>query len=110
MPLTTNSYHEHLTMIELMTFDDIVTDALVDCVSLSSIKILKIVLTTFEVYYWIKIRKNRDSYTPCPRISSETVTSILQDAVRHMHQETGVSKVVSQLIDIPSLQEFYKSL
>jgi hypothetical protein len=34
MPLTTNSYHKRLTAIELMTFDDIVTDALVDCVSL----------------------------------------------------------------------------
>jgi hypothetical protein len=37
MPLTTNSYQERLTAIELMTFDDIVTDALVDCVSLSSV-------------------------------------------------------------------------
>jgi histone-lysine N-methyltransferase SUV420H len=27
-----------------------------------------------------------------------------------MHQETGVKKAVLQLIDIPSLQEFYKSL
>jgi hypothetical protein len=35
---------------------------------------------------------------------------ILQDVVRHMHQETGVEKAVSQLIHIPSLQEFYKSL
>jgi [histone H4]-N-methyl-L-lysine20 N-methyltransferase len=79
-------------------------------VSLSSIEILKVVLTTFEVYYWTTIRKNRDSYTPCPRISSETVTSILQDAARHVHQMTGVSKAVSQLIDIPSMHEFYKSL
>jgi hypothetical protein len=51
MPLTTNSYHKRLTAIKLMTFDNIVTDALVDCVSLSSIEILKIVLTIFEVYY-----------------------------------------------------------
>jgi hypothetical protein len=77
MPLTTNSSHERLAAIELMTFDDIVIDALVDCVSLSSIKILKVVLTTFEVHYWTKIRKNCDSYTPCLRISLEIVTSIL---------------------------------
>jgi hypothetical protein len=51
MPLTTNSSYKHLVAIELITFDDIVIDALVDCVSLSSIKILKVVLTTFEVHY-----------------------------------------------------------
>ena len=61
MPLTTNSYHKRLTATELLTFDDIVTDALVDCVSLSSIKILKMVLIAFKVHYWTKIRKNRDS-------------------------------------------------
>jgi hypothetical protein len=34
-----------------MTFDNIAIYALIDCVSLSNIKNLKVVLTTFKAYY-----------------------------------------------------------
>ncbi|EOD50275.1 putative set domain protein [Neofusicoccum parvum UCRNP2] len=53
-----------LTLSQLVQYDDLATDVLVD-----------------KVYFWTTIRKNRTRYSPCRAIHEEEIAGILRDCV-----------------------------
>ncbi|KAL8693048.1 MAG: hypothetical protein Q9218_002064 [Villophora microphyllina] len=79
-----------LTLTQLASYDDILTDALVD-----------------HVYFWTTIRKNRSKYNLTRGISEDEVTRIL------LHQvivDQAVPKAESSLLQLPGLRKFYAAL
>ncbi|PQE10812.1 histone-lysine N-methyltransferase SET9 protein [Rutstroemia sp. NJR-2017a BBW] len=89
-PKASAAKKERLTLAQLCSYDDILTDALVD-----------------QVYYWTKIRKNRSAYHSSRGIREEDVTKILQNAVII---EKNTSKAESQLLELPGLKKFHLNL
>ncbi|RDL38162.1 Histone-lysine N-methyltransferase [Venustampulla echinocandica] len=81
---------ERLTLAQLTTYDDILTDALVD-----------------HVYFWTHIRKNKRAYHSSRGIREEDVTSILQKSVII---EKDAAKAETQLLALPGLKKFLGSL
>ncbi|APA15303.1 hypothetical protein sscle_14g100730 [Sclerotinia sclerotiorum 1980 UF-70] len=81
---------ERLTLAQLCSYDDILTDALVD-----------------QVYYWTNIRKNRVAYHSSRGVREEDVTKILQNSVII---EKNTTKAESQLLALPGLNKFQQSL
>ncbi|KAM3073644.1 histone lysine methyltransferase Set9 [Clarireedia jacksonii] len=89
-PKASAAKKERLTLAQLCSYDDILTDALVD-----------------QVYYWTKIRKNRSAYHSSRGIREEDVTKILQNAVII---EKNTSKAESQLLELQGLKKFQQNL
>lgn len=85
-----NLRKERLTLEHLTSYDDILTDALVD-----------------HVYYWTTIPKNRNKYHASRGIREEDVTSILQKCVII---EKNAAKAESQLLALSGLRKFFGSL
>ncbi|KAI4179963.1 MAG: hypothetical protein LQ348_005285 [Seirophora lacunosa] len=81
---------ERLTLSQLASYDDILTDALVD-----------------HVYFWTAIRKNRSKYNLTRGISEEDVTRIL------LHQvvvDKDVQGAETSLLQLPGLRKFHSAL
>ncbi|KAI9756302.1 MAG: Signal recognition particle core component [Chaenotheca gracillima] len=76
---------ERLTLAQLASYDDFITDALVD-----------------HVFFWTEIRKNRMKYTPSRGIGEEDVTSILRKSVI---VERNPAKAEAQLLQLPGLRK-----
>ncbi|KAL9001528.1 MAG: hypothetical protein Q9169_000103 [Polycauliona sp. 2 TL-2023] len=79
-----------LTLSQLASYDDILTDALVD-----------------HVYFWTTIRKNRAKYNLARGISEDDITNIL------LHQlvvEKDVQKAAASLLKLPGLHKFHSKL
>ncbi|KAL8657053.1 MAG: hypothetical protein Q9226_002294 [Calogaya cf. arnoldii] len=79
-----------LTLSQLASYDDILTDALVD-----------------HVYFWATTRKNRSKYNIARGISEDDITKIL------LHQiivEEDVQKAEASLLQLPGLRKFYSAL
>ncbi|KAL8641686.1 MAG: hypothetical protein Q9228_001545 [Teloschistes exilis] len=79
-----------LTLTQLASYDDILTDALVD-----------------HVYFWTAIRKNRSKYNLTRGISEDDVTKIL------LHQvivDKNMPKAESSLLQLPGLRKFHAAL
>ncbi|QSZ37736.1 hypothetical protein DSL72_008835 [Monilinia vaccinii-corymbosi] len=89
-PKGPKSKKERLTLAQLCSYDDILTDALVD-----------------QVYYWTNIRKNRIAYHSSRGVREEDVTKILQNAVI---VEKNPSKAEVQLLALPGLKKFQQNL
>ncbi|RAL59565.1 hypothetical protein DID88_006558 [Monilinia fructigena] len=89
-PKVSKSKKERLTLAQLCSYDDILTDALVD-----------------QVYYWTNIRKNRIAYHSSRGVREEDVTKILQNAVI---VEKNPSKAEAQLLALPGLKKFQQNL
>ncbi|KAF4636215.1 hypothetical protein G7Y89_g1874 [Cudoniella acicularis] len=81
---------ERLTLSQLTSYDDILTDALVD-----------------HVYFWTAIRKNKSAYHSSRGIREEDVTNILQMSVI---VEKDPSKAETQLLALPGLKKFLENL
>ncbi|RDW65339.1 hypothetical protein BP5796_10031 [Coleophoma crateriformis] len=81
---------QRLTLAQLHSYDDILTDALVD-----------------HVYYWTSIRKNRIAYHPSRGIREEDVSKILQNTVII---EKNTAKAEAQLMALPGLKKFADNL
>jgi histone-lysine N-methyltransferase SUV420H len=79
-----------LTLSQLATFDDLITDALVD-----------------HVYFWSIIRKNRTRYTACRGISEDKICDIIQ---KHVILEKDAAKAATELLQLPGLRSFYTRL
>ncbi|KAA8563803.1 hypothetical protein EYC84_011818 [Monilinia fructicola] len=90
LPKASRSKKERLTLAQLCSYDDILTDALVD-----------------QVYYWTNIRKNRIAYHSSRGVREEDVTKILQNAVI---VEKDPSKAEAQLLALPGLKKFQQNL
>ncbi|KAK2743049.1 Histone-lysine N-methyltransferase set9 [Myotisia sp. PD_48] len=81
---------EKLTLSQLATYDDILTDALLD-----------------QAYFWTTIRKNRPKYSPARGIMEESVTSILLHDVIVAKQIPAAEKA---LLNLPGLKKFVDKL
>ncbi|KAI9723398.1 MAG: hypothetical protein M1812_001282 [Candelaria pacifica] len=81
---------ERLTLAQLASYDDLLTDALVD-----------------HVYYWTTIRKNRSKYFPSRGIREEQIADILRKAVII---EKNPAKAEVQLLQLPGLYKFVGNL
>ncbi|KAI9853009.1 MAG: Histone-lysine N-methyltransferase set9 [Thelocarpon superellum] len=77
---------EPLTLAQLASYDDIITDALVD-----------------RVYFWTTIRKNRSKYFASRGIHDEEVASIIRHAVI-VDKDAGQAE--RRLLDLPGLRQF----
>ncbi|KAL8775290.1 MAG: hypothetical protein Q9209_000297 [Squamulea sp. 1 TL-2023] len=79
-----------LTLSQLASYDDILTDALVD-----------------HVYFWATIRKNRSKYNLARGISEDDITQIL------LHQvvvDKDVPKAETSLLQLAGLRKFHTML
>ncbi|KAL8943511.1 MAG: hypothetical protein Q9216_001046 [Gyalolechia sp. 2 TL-2023] len=81
---------ERLTLTQLASYDDILTDALVD-----------------HVYYWTTIRKNRSKYNQTRGIAEDDVTNIL---LRQVIVDKDVQKAEASLLQLPGLCKFHNAL
>ncbi|KKZ62432.1 histone-lysine N-methyltransferase SUV420H [[Emmonsia] crescens] len=81
---------EKLTLSQLASYDDVITDALVD-----------------RAYFWTKIRKNRTKYFPCRGILEEQVTSIL---LHDVIVGKDASRAEKALLALPGLKKFVDRL
>ncbi|KAM5454278.1 histone lysine methyltransferase Set9 [Microsporum audouinii] len=87
MPRTpTVEKRERLTLSQLATYDDILTDTLVD-----------------HAYFWTTIRKNRTKYFPVRGINEENVTSIL---LHDVIVAKDASKAEKEFLALPGLKKF----
>ncbi|KAL8986827.1 MAG: hypothetical protein Q9177_003917 [Variospora cf. flavescens] len=100
---------ERLTLSQLASYDDILTDALVDhvCVESSSSTARVASIDILQVYFWTAIRKNRSKYNLTRGISEEDVTRIL------LHQvvvDKDVQGAEASLLQLPGLRKFHSAL
>lgn len=80
-----------LTLDKLATFDDIITDALVD-----------------KLYFWAKIRKNRGGrFTGSRGLHEEDVADVIR---RHVVWERDPAEAVHKLVQLPGLRRFMNTL
>ncbi|KAF3480454.1 histone-lysine N-methyltransferase set9 [Arthroderma uncinatum] len=77
---------ERLTLSQLATYDDILTDTLVD-----------------QAYFWTTIRKNRAKYFPVRGILEESVTSIL---LHDVVVAKDALKAEKAFLELPGLKKF----
>ncbi|TRX94548.1 hypothetical protein FHL15_004703 [Xylaria flabelliformis] len=91
MPTPTSAAkRQSITLAQLSSYDDILTDALVD-----------------HAYYWTTIPKNRPSYHPSRGITEEEVTKIVQS---HLIVDPDVEVAESKLLATNGLRRFYNAL
>ncbi|TPX19044.1 uncharacterized protein E0L32_011288 [Thyridium curvatum] len=79
-----------LTLAQLASYDDILTDALVD-----------------HVYYWTTIPKNRPSYHPSRGVREEEITKLIQ---KHLILEPDVKVAEEKLLATDGLRKFCNAL
>ncbi|KAI8949574.1 hypothetical protein F4801DRAFT_552576 [Xylaria longipes] len=91
MPTPTSAAkRQPITLAQLSSYDDILTDALVD-----------------HAYYWTTIPKNRPSYHASRGITEEEITKIVQS---HLIVDPDVETAESKLLATSGLRRFYNAL
>ncbi|KAI1497736.1 hypothetical protein F5X99DRAFT_355851 [Biscogniauxia marginata] len=91
MPSTPPSLKKQpLTLAQLSSYDDILTDALVD-----------------QTFYWTTIPKNRPSYHPSRGIKEDEITKIVQS---HLIIDPDPEVAESKLLATDGLRKFYNAL
>ncbi|KAK0630962.1 hypothetical protein B0T17DRAFT_616546 [Bombardia bombarda] len=81
---------QRLTLAQLASYDDILTDALVD-----------------HVYYWTTIPKNRNSYHPSRGVKEEEISKIIQN---HLILNPQISTAEEKLLATDGLKKYCSSL
>lgn len=108
MPPKCPSEKKHrLTLARLTSYDDILTDALVDHVRYYPPPRCTTLTILNKVYYWTTIRKNRNLYHASRGVREEDITSILQKIVII---GKNPEKAEAQLLQLPGLRKFVDSL
>ncbi|KAF2400823.1 hypothetical protein EJ06DRAFT_537689 [Trichodelitschia bisporula] len=79
-----------LTLAQLASYDDVLTDALVD-----------------HVYFWATIRKNRPRYSASRGMTDEDVAQIVRTAVI---MENDIGKAATQLLELPGMRAYVRKL
>ncbi|KAI3333410.1 hypothetical protein F4824DRAFT_251048 [Ustulina deusta] len=79
-----------ITLAQLSSYDDILTDALVD-----------------HAYYWTTIPKNRPSYHPSRGVTEEAIAKIIQS---HLIVDPNLELAESELLAIDGLRRFLTGL
>ncbi|KAG9233956.1 hypothetical protein BJ875DRAFT_402028 [Amylocarpus encephaloides] len=90
MPPIKGAGKPRLTLAQVASYDDVLTDALVD-----------------HVYFWTNIRKNKNMYHSSRGIREEDITSILQ---KFVIVEKDVAKAETALLELPGLKKFMANL
>lgn len=103
---------DRLTLSQLASYDDILTDALVDHVSsvlgVPREAVLCCHLTDMlQVYFWTTIRKNRSKYQLTRGISEDDVCHIL---LHEVIVSKDVQQAESHLLKLPGLRKFVERL
>ena len=97
-----------LTLSQLASYDDILTDALVDHVRPGWVSLYEELRADLpQVYFWTTIRKNRSKYNLARGISEDDITNIL------LHQvivERNLQKAEASLLQLPGLRKFHSRL
>ena len=118
---------DRLTLSQLASYDDILTDALVDHVSNSKLgqqrpqyRSPRRMANKLQVYFWTTIRKNRSKYNLTRGISEDDVTRILlhelivakdpQKAEASLLQLSGIRKYLEKLNTEREKEDFRKHL
>lgn len=108
MPPKCPSEKKHrLTLARLTSYDDILTDALVDHVSYYPVARRALLTIGNKVYYWTTIRKNRNLYHASRGVREEDITSILQKMVII---GKDAEKAEAELLQLSGLRKFMDSL
>ncbi|KAI0882045.1 uncharacterized protein GGS22DRAFT_53959 [Annulohypoxylon maeteangense] len=81
---------QQITLAQLSSYDDILTDALVD-----------------HAYYWTTIPKNRPSYHPSRGVKEEEIAKIVQN---HLIVDPDLDTAESKLLATDGLRKFYDAL
>ncbi|KAI1384797.1 uncharacterized protein F4822DRAFT_373463 [Hypoxylon trugodes] len=81
---------QQITLAQLSSYDDILTDALVD-----------------HVYYWTTIPKNRPSYHPSRGVKEEEIAKIIQT---HLVVDPNIETAESKLLATDGLRKFHDAL
>ncbi|KAI0382715.1 hypothetical protein F5Y04DRAFT_42310 [Hypomontagnella monticulosa] len=81
---------QQISLAQLSSYDDILTDALVD-----------------HVYYWTTIPKNRPSYHPSRGVKEEEITKIIQN---HLIVKPDVETAEAKLLATDGLRKFHDAL
>ncbi|KAI8625302.1 hypothetical protein F5Y19DRAFT_272441 [Xylariaceae sp. FL1651] len=79
-----------ITLAQLSSYDDILTDVLVD-----------------HAYYWTTIPKNRPSYHPSRGVTEGEITKIIQS---HLIMDPDIEVAESKLLATDGLRRFYNAL
>ncbi|KAI0542222.1 hypothetical protein GGR58DRAFT_453168 [Xylaria digitata] len=91
MPIPTpHAKRQPITLAQLSSYDDILTDALVD-----------------HAYYWTTIPKNRPSYHPSRGVTEEAITKIIQS---HLIVNPNIELAESELLATDGLRRFLNGL
>ena len=98
---------EKLTLSALATYDDVLTDALIDSVSRLDVVKSDLDSNASQAFYWSTIRKNRTKYSSVRGIDEDEITKIIlhdiivagdtQKAERSLLNQKGLQKYVSTL-------------
>ncbi|KAL5003415.1 histone-lysine N-methyltransferase set9 [Aspergillus recurvatus] len=81
---------DRLTLAKLASYDDVATDALVDC-----------------AYFWTKTRKNRTKYIPVRGLAEDTVAHIL---LHDVIVAKDVSAAERQILDLTGMKRYLAKL
>ncbi|CAK7268518.1 histone lysine methyltransferase Set9 [Sporothrix epigloea] len=79
-----------LTLAQIASYDDILTDSLVD-----------------HVFYWTTVPKNRPSYLPSRGVREEEITKIIQD---HLVVDPDLQVAEKKFLATNGLGKFYRAL
>ncbi|KAF2100447.1 hypothetical protein NA57DRAFT_27515, partial [Rhizodiscina lignyota] len=79
-----------LTLAQLASHDDLITDALVD-----------------QVYFWARIRKNRARYSSSRGLNEDTIAKVLQDKVVLAED---IPTATADLLEVPGIKKYYNRL
>ncbi|KAG8531535.1 uncharacterized protein KY384_003164 [Bacidia gigantensis] len=86
----TVSKKDRLTLLQLASYDDLLTDVLVD-----------------HVYSWFTVRKNKSKYAHLRRINDDEVCHIL---LHDLVIQKDISEVEAKLLKLPGLERYHNAL
>ncbi|ROV98409.1 hypothetical protein VMCG_07168 [Cytospora schulzeri] len=89
-PASSGAKKHALTLAQLSSYDDILTDALVD-----------------RAWYWTTIPKNRNSYHPSRGVKEEEITKIIQN---HLIRDPDIDVAEAKLLATEGLKRFHNGL
>ncbi|KAI9773601.1 MAG: Histone-lysine N-methyltransferase set9 [Geoglossum simile] len=110
---------ERLTLAQLASYDDVITDALVDHVTTTPLKVPSPPVApglrafhadspcALQVYYWSTIRKNRTKFVPSRGIREEDVADILRESAI---VDKDPAKAEERLLRLAGIRKFMERL
>lgn len=98
---------DRLTIGQLASYDDLLTNALVDNVRLLIMRLRNTALTSRQVYYWTNIKKNRSKYSGVRGIGEDEICQIL---LHDVIVAKNVPRAEAHLLELPGLKKYHSGL